>query len=190
VSYCATCDGPLFKGKKVIVVGGGNSAVTEALYLNNIDVWTTLVHRRDTLRAQEHLVKNIFSNNIEVLWDTEVVEIRGKEKVGEVLLRNITTGLVYPFPVQGVFIAIGYEPSVSLAKSLGIELTSDGFIKHDSNHRTNIAGIYSAGDVEGGYKQIVTAMGQGTEAALSVFEDLTHPYWTAGEESKSETAKR
>ncbi len=188
VSYCATCDGPLFKGKKVIVVGGGNSAVTEALYLNNIDVWTTLVHRRNTLRAQEHLAKNIFSNNMEVLWDTEVVEIKGKEKVSEVLLRNNRTGLVYPFPVQGVFIAIGYEPSVDVAKALGIELTPDGFIKHDSHHRTNIPGIYSAGDVEGGYKQIVTAMGQGTEAALSVFEDLTHPYWSAEKEKQSETA--
>jgi thioredoxin reductase (NADPH) len=189
VSYCATCDGPLFKGKKVIVVGGGNSAVTEALYLHNIDVWTTLVHRRNTLRAQEHLAKNIFSNNIEVLWDTEVVEIKGKEKVSEVLLRNDRTGLVYPFPVQGVFIAIGYEPSVDLAKTLGIELTPDGFIKHDSHHRTNIRGIYSAGDAEGGYKQIVTAMGQGTEAALSVFEDLMHPYWAVETEKRTETAK-
>ncbi len=189
VSYCATCDGPLFKGKRVIVVGGGNSAVTEALYLHNIDVWTTLVHRRNTLRAQEHLAKNIFSNNIEVLWDTEVVEIKGKEKVAEVLLRNNRTGLVYPFPVQGVFIAIGYEPSVDLAKTLGIELTPDGFIKHDSHHRTNIRGIYSAGDAEGGYKQIVTAMGQGTEAALSVFEDLMHPYWAVEAEKRTETAK-
>jgi thioredoxin reductase (NADPH) len=190
VSYCATCDGPLFKGKRVIVVGGGNSAVTEALYLHNIDVWTTLVHRRSTLRAQEHLAKNIFSNNIEVLWDTEVAEIKGKEKVSEVVLRNNRTGLVYPFPVQGVFVAIGYEPSVDLAKTLGIELTPDGFIKHDSHHRTNIRGIYSAGDVEGGYKQIVTAMGQGTEAALSVFEDLMHPYWAVETEKRAETAKR
>ncbi len=189
VSYCATCDGPLFKGKKVIVVGGGNSAVTEALYLHNIDVWTTLVHRGNTLRAQEHLAKNIFSNNMEVLWDTEVVEIKGKEKVSEVILRNNRTGLVYPFPVQGVFIAIGYEPSVQLAKTLDIELTPDGFIKHDSHHRTNIPGIYSAGDVEGGYKQIVTAMGQGTEAALSVFEDLMHPYWAVEKEPRTETAK-
>jgi thioredoxin reductase (NADPH) len=189
VTYCATCDGPLFKGKKVIVVGGGNSAVTEALYLNNIDVWTTLVHRRGALRAQEHLAKNIFSNNIEVMWDTEVVEIKGKEKVSEVLLRNNKTGEVYPFAVQGVFVAIGYEPSVSLAQTLGIELTPDGFIKHDSNHRTNIPGIYSAGDVEGGYKQIVTAMGQGTEAALSVFEDLAHPYWAAEGEKQGETAR-
>jgi thioredoxin reductase (NADPH) len=189
VSYCATCDGPLFKGKRVIVVGGGNSAVTEALYLHNIDVQTTLVHRRNTLRAQEHLAKNIFTNNMEVLWDTEVLEIKGKEKVNEVILRNNRTGLVYPLVVDGVFVAIGYEPSVDLAKTLGIELTPDGFIQRDSNHRTNIAGIYSAGDVEGGYKQIVTAMGQGTEAALSVFEDLMHPYWKGDTQTKTETAK-
>ncbi len=128
VTYCATCDGPLFKGKRVIVVGGGNSAVTEVLYLHNIDVNVTLVHRRNTLRAQEHLAKNVFAENIEVLWDTEVVEIKGKEKVDEVILRNKRTGLVYPFPIQGVFVAVGYEPSVDLAKPLGIELDPDGFI--------------------------------------------------------------
>ena len=95
--------------------------------------------------------------------------------------------MIYPFPVQGVFVAVGYEPSVDLAKPLGIELDPDGFIKHDSNHRTNIPGIYCAGDVEGGYKQIVTAMGQGTEAALSVFEDLVHPYWTTEKEKQTDT---
>jgi len=189
VSYCATCDGPLFRGKRVLVVGGGNSAVTEALYLNNIEVGVTLVHRRDALRAQEHLSKNIFSNNIPVLWDTEVVEIKGKERVSEVILRNNRTGAVYPFPVDGVFIAIGYEPAVDLAKALGIELGPDGFIKHDEHHRTNIPGIYSAGDVEGGFKQIVTAVGQGTESALSVFEDIMHPYWTEGERQDRAVAK-
>ncbi len=184
VSFCATCDGPLFKGRKVIVVGGGNSAVTEALYLRNIDVDVTLVHRRDTLRAQEHLTKNIAANDIPVLWDTEVVEILGKERVNEVVLRNNKTGSTYSLPIEGLFIAIGYEPAVDLAKALGLELTPDGFVKHDSHHRTNIQGIYSAGDVEGGFKQIVTAMGQGTEAALSVFEDLVHPYWLETTEKK------
>lgn len=177
VSFCATCDGTLFKGKKVMVVGGGNSAVTEALYLHNINVDVTLVHRRDTLRAQEHLAKNIFSNNIPVLWNTELVEIRGQEKVNEAVLRDNKTGSTHTLPLDGIFIAIGYEPAVDLALSLGLELTSDGFLKHDSRHRTNVPGIYSGGDVEGGFKQIVTAMGQGTEAALSVFEDLVQPYW-------------
>lgn len=189
VSYCATCDGPLFKDKKVIVVGGGNSAVTEALHLHNIGVETVLVHRRNSLRAQEHLAKNIFSNNIEVLWDSEVVEIRGRERVDEVVLRNNRTGEVHGYPVQGVFVSIGYEPSVELAGALGLELSAEGFIKHDSHHRTNIAGIYSAGDVEGGYKQIVTAMGQGTEAALSVFEDISHPYWSANRDEPGDVLR-
>ena len=89
VSYCSTCDGPLFKGKKVVIVGGGNSAVTEALHLHNIGVQVTIVHRRDTLRAQEHLTKNIFANKIPVLFDTEIKEIRGKDRVEEVLLYNV-----------------------------------------------------------------------------------------------------
>ena len=177
VSYCATCDGPLFKGKKVVVVGGGNSAATETLHLHNIGVQVTMVHRRDAFRAQEYLVKNIFANDIPVLWDTEIKEIRGKERVNEVVLVNNKTGETTVFPTDGVFIAVGYTPTVELAVKTGIELTPDGFIKRDDHHRTNIPRIYSGGDVEGGYKQIVTAMAQGSEAAMSVFEDLMHPYW-------------
>jgi thioredoxin reductase (NADPH) len=176
VSYCSTCDGPLFKGKKVVVVGGGNSATTETLHLYHIGVDVTLIHRRDTLRAQEHLAKDIFANNIPVLWNTEVKEIRGKERVSEILLYNNRTEETKTLPIDGVFIAIGYVPEVGLARKLGVELTPDGFIKHDS-HRTNVPGVYTAGDVEGGYKQIVTATGQGAEAAMILFEDLKHPYW-------------
>jgi thioredoxin reductase (NADPH) len=177
VSYCSTCDGPLFKGKKVIMVGGGNSAVTEALHLHHMGVDVTLVHRGDKLRAQEFLTKNLFDNQIPVLWDSEIKEIRGEKKVESVLLANRKTGKKSKLGVDGVFIAIGYEPAVQLAQKVGIELTPEGFIKHDGNHRTNIPGIYSAGDVEGGYKQIVTATGQGSSAALAIFEDLINPYW-------------
>jgi thioredoxin reductase (NADPH) len=177
ISYCSTCDGPLFKGKKVIMVGGGNSAVTEALHLHNIGVGVTLVHRRDTLRAQEHLAKNLYANNIPILFNTEVKEIRGKERVEEVELYDNKTGEISTMAADGVFIAIGYKPAVDLAEKTGIEITPDGYIKRDSRHRTNIPGIYSAGDVEGGYKQIVTAAGQGSEAAISIFEDLINPYW-------------
>jgi thioredoxin reductase (NADPH) len=177
VSYCSTCDGPLFKGGKVIMVGGGNSAVTETLHLHNIGVQVTLVHRRDSLRAQEHLTKNLFENRIPILWNTEVKEIRGTRGVEDVLLLNNQTGETTAFETEGVFIAIGYKPEVSLVKKIGVELTEDGFIKRDSRHRTNIPGIYSAGDVEGGYKQIVTAAGMGSEAALAIFEDLINPYW-------------
>ncbi|MFZ0728016.1 MAG: FAD-dependent oxidoreductase [Desulfobacterales bacterium] len=177
VSYCSTCDGPLFRGKKVIMVGGGNSAVTEALHLFHIGIDVTLVHRRDKLRAQDFLAKQLFDNHIEVLWNTEIKEIRGKERVEDVLLVDSATGKEHPFKTNGVFIAIGYEPSVELAQKIGVALNEDGFIKHDEKHRTNIAGIYSAGDVEGGYKQIVTASGQGSAAAISIFEDLINPYW-------------
>ena len=177
VSYCSTCDGPLFKKKKVIMVGGGNSAVTEALHLFHLGIDVSLVHRRDNLRAQDFLAKQLIDNNIPVIWNSEVKEIRGKERVEEVLLHNNQSGKDSIMKTDGVFIAIGYEPSVELAKKIGIELTEDGFIKHDEKHRTNIPGIYSAGDVEGGYKQIVTASGQGSAAALSIFEDLINPYW-------------
>lgn len=177
VSYCSTCDGPLFKGKKVIMVGGGSGAVTEALHLFHMGVDVTLVHRRDKLRAQEFLAKQITSNNIPVLWNTEVKEIRGKERVEEVLLVNNKTKEETTLKVNGVFVAIGYEPAVGLAQKLGVELTEEGFIKHDEKHRTNVPGVYSGGDVEGGYKQIVTASGQGSAAALTIFEDLINPYW-------------
>ena len=177
VSYCATCDGPLFKDKKVIMVGGGNSAVTETLHLHHLEIPITIVHRRDHLRAQEFLAKNIVDNNIPVLWNTEVKEIRGKERVEEVLLINNQTQETTTHKTDGVFIAIGYDPSNDLAEKVGVVLTEDGYIKHDQFHRTNIPGIYSAGDVEGGYKQIITATGQGSAAAMTIFEDLIHPYW-------------
>lgn len=177
VSYCSTCDGPLFKGKKVVMVGGGNSAVTEALYLNHMGVSVTLIHRRDTLRAQDALIRNLEQSNIPILWNTEIKEIKGRERVTELELANNQTGKTSSFQADGVFISIGYEPAVELARKIGLELTEEGYIKRDDKHRTSIAGIYSAGDVEGGYKQIVTAAGQGAEAAMSIFEDLINPYW-------------
>ncbi len=177
VSYCATCDGPLFKGKKVIMVGGGSSAVTEALHLFHQGVDVTLVHRRDSLRAQDVLAKQLEANNIPIMWNTEVKEIYGKDRVQEVLLTNNQSGEQSRIEVNGVFIAIGYEPSVGLARNIDVELDEEGFIKHDDKHRTSIPGIYSAGDVEGGYKQIVTATGQGSAAAMTIFEDLMNPYW-------------
>ncbi len=177
VSYCSTCDGPLFKGRKVVMVGGGNSAVTEALHLFHMGVDVTLIHRRDKLRAQDFLAKQLFDSNIPVLWDTEVKEINGEDRVKEILLINNKTGELSPFITDGVFIAIGYVPAIELATMMGLEINEDGYIQHDGKHRTNIPGIYSAGDVEGGYKQIVTASGQGAEAAMTIFEDMINPYW-------------
>ena len=181
ISYCSTCDGPLFTGKKVIIAGGGNSAVTEALHLHHIGVDVTLVHRRDTLRAQEQLIQNLHDNTIPIMFHTEIKEIRGEKEVETVELSNNITNETTTVNVNGVFIAVGYDPSVELAKKLGAELTQDGYIKHDGRHRTTIPGIYSAGDVEGGYKQIVIAAAKGSEAALMIYEDLMNPYWKKGE---------
>jgi len=140
-------------------------------------VKVTMVHRRDQLRAQEYLRKQISALGIPVIWNTEVQEIRGEHKVKEVLLHNNKNGKDSAMKLDGVFIAIGYDPQTELAKKLGVQLTENEYIKHDSRHRTSVPGIYSAGDVEGGFKQIITAAGQGSEAALSIFEDLGNPYW-------------
>jgi len=176
VSYCSTCDGPLFKGKKVIIVGGGNSAVTEALNLYNIGVDVTLVHRGDQFRAQSILTDKLSEYGIPVLLNTEVNDIIGDHHVEEVALYNNMSGETSSMAVNGVFIAIGYNPEVTLAGKAGLELTADGYIRHD-NYRTNVPGIYVAGDVGGGFKQIVTAAGQGAGAAMVIFEDLVNPFW-------------
>ncbi len=177
VSYCATCDGPLFKDRRVVMVGGGNSAVTEALYLHHMGVAVTLIHRRDKLRAQEFLVSQLVENHIPVLWNTEIREIRGGQRVEEIQVVDNQNGEVRAVKTDGVFVAVGYTPAVGLARKIGLELTPDGYIRHDGKHRTSIPGIYSAGDVEGGYKQIVTATGMGSAAAMTIFEDLINPYW-------------
>ncbi len=176
VSYCATCDGPLFKGKRVFIVGGGNSAVTEALHLHNMGVAVTLVHRRDRLKAQEVLVQQLTANAIPIRFNTQVQEIRGENKVTQVVLLDNASGKTETQPADGVFLAIGYDPAVDLARKVGLALTEEGYIRHEA-FRTNIPGIYVAGDVAGGFKQIVTAAGYGSEAALAIFEDLINPYW-------------
>jgi len=176
VSYCATCDGPLFKGRKVLMVGGGNSAVTEALHLKNMGVDVTIVHRRDQLKAQKFLSDKLPENDINIMFNHRVVSIEGNGIVEKAVLEDVASGQTSEIAVNGVFMAIGYDPATGLAGKLGLELTDDGYIKHD-NYRTAIPGIYVAGDVAGGFKQIVTATGQGSEAAMTIFEDIINPYW-------------
>jgi thioredoxin reductase (NADPH) len=179
VSYCSTCDGPLFKDLDVVMVGGGNSAVTEALHLINMGVNVTLVHRQHTLKAQDTLVKKLLADNVPILYNTEVKEILGENLVEGVRLYDNKNKTTRTMAVHGVFLAIGYDPAVDLAHKTGITLTPEGFIGHE-HYRTNIPGIYTAGVVSGGYKQIVTAAGHGSEAALTIFEDLVNPYWKDG----------
>jgi thioredoxin reductase (NADPH) len=178
VSYCAACDGYFFKdGKKVIVVGGGNTAATEALYLKNIGVDVSIVHRRDELRAEMFLQRSLEDSRVPILWNTVVKEILGDKLVNAVTLESLEDRSVKNISVDGVFIAIGYVPNNELASRLGIEVDREGYVKVDSRHRTNMPGIYAAGDITGGIKQIVTAVSQGAVAAMTIFEDIAHPYW-------------
>jgi thioredoxin reductase (NADPH) len=178
VSYCATCDGYLFKdGKDVIVIGGGNSALTDALYLDSLGAHVTIVHRRDSFRAEDRLQQSVFQRNIPVEWNSVVQEISGEKSVEKVLLNNAGTGETKTLTARGVFIAIGYEPNNGVAKKLGLKLDEEGYINVDAHMRTSMPLVYAAGDITGGIKQIVTAVSQGASAALAAFEDMSNPYW-------------
>lgn len=187
VSYCSTCDGYFFKdGKKVFVVGGGNTAVTDALYLHNIGVDVTIIHRRDTLRAQAHLRENLEKIGIPVVWNSEVKEIQGDKLVKSVRIENTKDGTLKEEPVDGIFIAIGYVPNNEIAKMLGLELDENGYIKADlTTMRTSLPLVYAAGDITGGVKQIGVAVGQGTIAAMTAFEDIASPYWVKKENAEA-----
>ncbi|ASJ13450.1 thioredoxin-disulfide reductase [Thermococcus thioreducens] len=171
VSYCATCDGPLFKGKKVIVVGGGNTALQEAMYLKSIGVDVTLVHRRDQFRADKILQDRFKESGIPTILNTVVTEIIGENKVEAVKLKNRVTGEETEMKVDGVFIFIGYEPKTDFVKHLGIT-DEYGYIPVDMHMRTKVKGIFAAGDITNVFKQIAVAVGQGAIAANSAKELL------------------
>jgi thioredoxin reductase (NADPH) len=178
VSYCATCDGYLFKdGKNVLVVGGGNSALTDALYLDSLGAHVTIVHRRDAFRAEDRLQQGVFQRNIPVLWNSRVKEILGTKLVEKARIEDAGTGKARDIKTDGVFIAIGYEPNNEVAHKLGLELDAEGYIRVDDKMRTSMPMVYAAGDITGGIKQIVVAVSQGSVAALTVFEDIANPYW-------------
>lgn len=178
VSYCATCDGFFFKAKEVIVVGGGNTALTDALHLHSIGSKVSIVHRRSSFRADKHLQESIKGHKIPVLWDTIVEEILGEGSVKAVKLRNVKTGSTQTRQLDGVFIAVGEIPSSQLATELGLEMDNGGFVIVDKNFRTNIPLVYAAGDVAGGIRQIVAAVHGGAAASLACFEDLMNPYYS------------
>ncbi len=171
VSYCATCDGPLFKGKKVIVVGGGNTALQEALYLKSIGVDVTLVHRRKEFRADRILQDRFKESGIPAILDTVVTEIVGEDKVEAVKLRNVKTGEEHEMQVNGVFVFIGYEPKTDFVKHLGVT-NEAGYIPVDMYMRTKVRGLFAAGDITNVFKQIAVAVGQGAIAAAAAKELL------------------
>ena len=170
-SACATCDGFFYRGKKVAVIGGGNTAVEEALYLTNHSHDVTLIHRRDSLRAEKILQDRLFANEkIKVVWDSEVVEFVGggdPEALVGLDIRNRRTGEISRIDVEGAFVAIGHSPATELFAD-ALELDEDGYIKVETGTtRTSIPGVFACGDVmDKIYRQAVTAAGTGCMAAL------------------------
>ncbi len=179
VSACATCDGFFYRGKPVAVVGGGNTAVEEALYLTNFASKVTLIHRRDQLRAEKILQERLLSHaGIEVLWDHVPEEIVGQREppgVTGVRVRNVKTGAVSELGVDGVFVAIGHKPETELFAGW-LKLDEDGYLTTAANSTaTEIPGVFAAGDVQDKiYRQAVTAAGTGCMAALEAERYLTH----------------
>ncbi|MCE3233731.1 MAG: trxB [Rickettsiaceae bacterium] len=173
VSGCATCDGFFYRNKEVIVMGGGNTAVEEALYLTNHASKVTLVHRRDKLKAEKILQDRLFANpKISVIWDHALEEVLGEENplnVTGARLKNTKTGETQDIKVHGIFIAIGHKPTTELFKGQ-IETDAEGYIKvQTGTTRTNVHGVFAAGDVQDKvYRQAVTAAGTGCMAALEV----------------------
>ncbi|QUS41559.1 thioredoxin-disulfide reductase [Tardiphaga alba] len=171
VSACATCDGFFYRGKEVIVVGGGNTAVEEALFLTNFASQVTIVHRRDHFRAERILQDRLFKHpKIKVVWDSAIDEIcgtQGPAKVTHVRLKNVKTGATTDVPADGVFIAIGHAPATELVKGQ-LKLKPSGYVEVAANSTaTSVPGVFAAGDVaDETYRQAVTAAGMGCMAAL------------------------
>jgi len=179
VSYCGVCDGPFFKGKRVLVIGGGNSAATTTLYLSGIAAEVLVTHRRNAFRAEEALVKDIASKeNVQVFWNTEVREIKGEKLVSKVIVYHNKKGETKEIPVDAVFVQIGEAPNSHIAQDADVQVDNAGYIKTDIFQRTNIPGVYAAGDVTNHpVKQIGTAVGQGITAALEAYSFIRQPYY-------------
>ena len=177
VSACATCDGFFFQGKNVCVVGGGNSAVEEALYLTNHCKSVTLIHRRDELRAEKILQDRLFGHDkINVIWNSTVEEVMGDETVNKLKLKSTEDNSIVELETDGLFVAIGHDPATGIFKGQ-VDIDHEGYIKVKPNSTaTNIPGVFAAGDVQDKiYRQAVTAAGMGCMAALEAEKFLSTP---------------
>lgn len=172
VSYCATCDGAFFKGKTVAVIGGGNTAAEDALYLEKLANKVYLVHRRDALRADKILCDRLEKSNVSILWNSVVESLHGKDKIAQMTLKNVKNNTLTTVSVDGVFVAIGQIPNSQLFEN--VKKTESGYIETDDVMRTNIEGVYAVGDVrEKTLRQVVTACADGAIAADDIIKNLS-----------------
>lgn len=184
VSYCGTCDAPFFKGREVISVGGGNTALEETLHLAKYADKVTLVHRRDEFRAEKILVEELLEyankpdSNVAVRYDTVVTAIEGEGKVQKARLKNVKTGQEEDHPCDGVFVFVGMVPNTDFLEGF-VELTDQGFIRCDCAYlRTSVPGIFAAGDCRiGAAMQLVTAVADGVNAAMTLKQYFRDPAW-------------
>lgn len=167
VSTCATCDGFFFRGKEIAVVGGGDSAIEEALFLTRFATKVFLIHRRDRLRASKIMQDRAFAHEgIEILFTTRVLEARGDKTLSALLIEDVTGGAERELPVSGLFVAIGHEPNTSLFKGL-IDLHDNGYVATGPGSYTSVEGVFACGDVQDHtYRQAITAAGSGAMAAI------------------------
>ncbi|CAB4336533.1 unannotated protein [freshwater metagenome] len=176
VSWCATCDGFFFRDQEIAVVGGGDSAIEEATFLTRFASKVVLIHRRDSLRASKIMAERAFANpKIEFLWNHEVIDVLGEEKVSSLALRNTTTGVESKRDFTGLFVAIGHLPRNELVLDQ-VSVDSEGYVKvKDNTTHTNVTGVFACGDlVDHRYRQAITAAGSGCQAALDAERFLSH----------------
>jgi len=169
LSYCATCDGPFFKNQDIVVVGGGDTALEEATFLTKFGKTVKLIHRRDNLRASKILQERAFENpKIEFVWNSSIVNVKGDKKVSSVVVKNMNTAEEKNLEVGGVFVAIGHEPNTAIFKGQ-VDMDEKGYVIVQNGTRTNIDGVFAAGDVHDfRYRQAITAAGFGCMAALDI----------------------
>ncbi|HMH10634.1 MAG TPA: FAD-dependent oxidoreductase, partial [Candidatus Nitrosopolaris rasttigaisensis] len=174
VSYCATCDGPFFKGEDIVVVGGGDTALEEATFLSKFGKSIKIVHRRDSLRPSKILQDKAFENpKIEFLWNSVVSDIIGDKKIASIVVRDVHNGKEKKIQAGGLFVAIGHDPNTGIFTGQ-LELDDKGYIALKNNSFTSVEGVFAAGDVHDyRYRQAITAGGFGCMAALDVEKWLT-----------------
>jgi thioredoxin reductase (NADPH) len=179
VSYCGLCDGPLFKGKRLLVVGGGNSALITTLYLAGLASEVKIAHRKDSFRAEAALVQSLREKpNIEILWNTEITQIKGERLVNKAILLDNKANVTRELTIDGIFIQVGEDPNSRIAREASVAVDEDGYVIVDALQRTSIHGVYAAGDVSNHpVKQVGTAVGQGITAATEAYGYIRRPYY-------------